>query len=192
MNTPLRILLGLVLLSATACVRSLAPFCPVVAQAPRPDLNGTWHGTDGEGDIKKGTRWTFADGQVSTTNSAEGVGGTLDVIYFQAGGAWFADSVAAEVEGGLDDWWKMHTVPAHHIAQIVVDGDRLRVTPLSQQWLAAAIRSTNALTANLRITQEQMGLFAARPAAWQDFLGKVASDTNAFPPDRTMVLKRAP
>jgi hypothetical protein len=145
MNTPLRILLGLVLLSATACVRSLDPFCPVAAQAPRPDLNGTWHDTDGEGGIKRGTRWTFADGQVSTTNSAEGVGGTLEVIYFQAGGAWFADSVAAEVEGGLDDWWKMHTVPAHHIAQIVVDGDRLRVTPLSQQWLAAAIRSTNAL-----------------------------------------------
>lgn len=191
MNTRIAVLMGLTLLTATACVRSLDPFCPASARAPRPDLDGTWFETNDQGDIKQGDRWLFAGNRVTTTNDEQKAGGLLEVAYFQAAGTWFADTTAAEMDSGPDGWWKMHTAPVHHVSRIALDGDRLRVTPLDQDWLKAAIRSTNSPAANIRITHDQQNLFAARPAAWVELLGRVAADTNAFPPQRTMVLRRA-
>ena len=125
-----RLLALLPLLLAGACVRSLDPFCAEEARRPRPDLDGTWHETTDEGKIEPGRRLVFAGSTVVTTNDADRTGGRLEVAYFQAGDAWFVDSLAGEVESGADSWWKIHVVPVHHLARLQLEGDQLRITPL--------------------------------------------------------------
>ena len=194
MKTLLRSLAVLALLCTSACVRSLYPFCPDSAKAPRPDLDGTWHSTTAGGEVDKAARLVFSGGRITTTNDEEHTGGALEVAYFQAGGQWFADTSPARLEPdcGPDGWWLMHNVPAHLVSRVEVDGDRLKLTPLDQDWLKSAIRATNSPAKNIRIDLDDQQLFAARPAAWLELLGRVATDTNAFPAGRTIVLRKSP
>ncbi len=116
--------------------------------------------------------------------------GILKVAYFKAGDAWFADTTAGSLESGADDWWQIHTVPVHHVARLEHDGDLLRITPLDQDWLKAAIAATNGPAAYIRVADADQHLFSGRPVAWVELLGRIAADTNAFPPRRTIVLRR--
>lgn len=191
MSNSLRVLLALTLLSASACVRSLDPFCPAEKGKPRPELNGTWFETDRVGEPEPGKRVVIADGLVSTTNDAERIGGQLGVTYFQAGNVWFADSQPREMKGGPDGWWLIHKADAHHLCRVDLAGDTLKLTPLDQDWLRACLNRDDPIVDGVHMTHPGQNLFNARPAAWQKLLAAAAADPNAFPAARTVTLKRS-
>ena len=183
----------LLALLSTSCVRSLGPFCPPEACVPAPDLQGGWLVTDKNKSDATNQMWEVTADRIRTRDLNEGTQGMLKPCFFKAGGKLYMDTEPEE-PGFLkaDGWWSMHIQPLHIVWRVEREGDQLRLIALSQKWMQKLDPARHAGIDCVAFPGEQSSLYSAEPARWLEFLAEHASDTNAFPEDGAVVLRRRP
>jgi len=102
----------------------------------------------------------------------------FDVQVGRVAGALFLDLSP----GGLTESPRLDRkmmIPAHWFWRAVLDGDRLELTPLDAGWLGTQIDSGRVNLSH--VMQGESMILTATSRELQDFIGRFAQDTAAFP-----------
>ena len=103
-------------------------------------------------------------------------------------GTLFADLSPADIADSTPHLGKSLMIPAHWFWKISLDGDRLRASPLNDDWLSKKIDS-----GKVRIAHEKENgdyILTAPSGALQRLVRQYARDTLAFPRKKEAVFRR--
>ncbi|MCX7049559.1 MAG: hypothetical protein NTX50_29250 [Candidatus Sumerlaeota bacterium] len=175
---------GAILTAIFACVPSLHPLYTDKDLIYDATLVGAWTNEDGtnkysfirEGD--KQYRLTTVDEQAKE--------GTFLVSMLKLSGATFLDLYPIDPKPDENGFYKVHYVPAHSFARITLDKDSLKVTFISPEWLASAVKANPNLVKH-EIIEDHVVLTAAT-ADLQKFVVDILNIKDAWP--EPAVLKR--
>jgi hypothetical protein len=112
----------------------------------------------------------------------------FDVRLGRVGGVLFADISPETFADSEPRLGRPMEIPAHWFWKISVEGDRLRIVPLSEDWLQKRIDSSV-----VRIAHEKEGdnvVLTAPTKELQRLVSQYAMDTGAFPAKGEIVLHR--
>jgi hypothetical protein len=189
MNTKfsLGILAAAAVLLAGCFVRSLHPLFTEQELVRYSDLVGTWS-QDGRDDnswtfVSTGRmyRLTHVDAKKRTATFLAGVGRIGTNIFLTA----MAEDSA--MEDRLNDLAAAHLVSAYSFFKIEKRGKNLDLVFLNPEWLDKQLKADPKLVAHVR--RENEVILSAPTAELQKFVGRFASDTNAFKDALTLVPK---
>lgn len=185
----------LTLTSFTGCiVQSLHPIHDPAASVAEPGLIGTWIPVDAQGkaDPDRGL-WRFDKDALLLTGDHE----PLKVSWscFRVGEqsfmeCWLHDE---ELESHVDLWPGLY-IPTHALCKVVLDGDRLSLRGLDLGWAEKATDEDGRQLIRHEVVafgkNENVPVFTASTAEWQDFLAAHGGDDEAFPADNALEFLR--
>jgi hypothetical protein len=170
---------GLLLLVAallSGCVPAIEPFYTAEDLVYDPSLVGTWNapGSVGTWHVARSGEKTFV-----LTHESHGTNKTFEGHLFQLGAHRFLDLEPRIPIGEGDVHWA-HYLPLHTVLRVWVEGDTLRLSPLSRGWLDRELERGERSIAHRRTTSGVV--LTGSTTELRDLLREIADDPRAFPP----------
>jgi len=166
-------------IALSGCIPALEPFYSQGDLVHDPRLLGRWSAGPG-----KGTWHVARAGEHSLllSHESEGARKTFEGHLFQLGPHRFLDLHPRIPVGEGDVHWA-HYLPLHSVAQVWLEGDLLRIGPLSRAWLDEQLARGEITIAHRRT--ESGIVLTATTEELRDLLTRIADDPRAFPkPER--------
>ncbi len=177
-----RLAIILLLLSFSACIRSLYPLYTADDLVFSSDLIGTWLDDDNN-------TWTFTVGdkyQYDLIVSEEGHPAQFKTHLLELGDHLFLDTFPYEPSVD-NDFYKLHLVGAHLFARMEIFTDSCHYTLMDHDWLET-ILSESIESLAYEMVDDAIILTAKTPEL-QAFFRKYANDPEAFK-DRTLLVRK--
>src|SRR5690606_19555872 len=106
---------------------------------------GRWQRLDRDGEAERGEIWIF-DGSRITAMDDRGHWYAFEATWFRVGDRTFVDTLPVELDGepsAGEAYWRFHHAPFHMVSRVELDGQRLRLRPLTFKAFDDAVEGTD-------------------------------------------------
>ena len=205
MKTKNILLAGLTAILLSGCfVKSLHPFYQADEVLFKKEFLGTWSDDDSSTwKIEQGMRFNgflkpgVPDNAYLITCTDKKGTAQFSVHLFKLGTRLFLDFYPEEVTGS-NDMMAVHLVPAHTVARVDMNRDKMVIQWYNEEWLIGLFRQNKIRIAHEKIPSEAgktnddnyQVVLTASTDELQKFMLKYSDDPNAFKGDYTSVLRK--